>query len=71
VHRREVRRPVLRVEVGGEDAAGHAPAPQELARPARPSTTTAAATCTARRAAHHSPRKWAKLPPSPSLAYKG
>jgi hypothetical protein len=54
VHRREVRRPMLRVEVGGEDAAGHAPAPQELARPARPSTAAA----TARRAAHHSPRKW-------------
>jgi hypothetical protein len=46
VHRREVRRPVLRVEVGREDAAGHAPAPQELARPARPSTCTAAATGT-------------------------
>jgi hypothetical protein len=46
VHRREVRRPVLRVEVGREDAAGHAPAPQELARPARPSTCTAAATRT-------------------------
>jgi hypothetical protein len=43
VHRREVRRALLRVEVGREDAPAHALAPQELARPARPASSTAAA----------------------------
>ena len=42
VHRREVRRALLRVEVGREDAPAHALAPQELARPARPSAAAAA-----------------------------
>ena len=40
VHCRELCRPLLRVEVGREDATGHALAPQELARPAGPSTCT-------------------------------
>jgi hypothetical protein len=41
VHRREVCRALLRVKVGGEDAPGHALAPQELARTAWwPTTAT-------------------------------
>lgn len=36
VHRREVRRSLLRVEIGREDAPAHALPPQKLAGPARP-----------------------------------
>jgi hypothetical protein len=42
VHRREVRRALLRVEVGREDAPAHALAPEELARAA--GTAAAAST---------------------------
>ena len=41
VHRREVRRALLRVEVGREDAPAHALAAEELARAARPAATAA------------------------------
>ena len=44
VHRREVRRALLRVEVGREDAPAHALAPQELASPAWPFASAAATT---------------------------
>ena len=43
VHRREVRRALLRVEVGREDAAADALAPEELAGAAGPAATAAAA----------------------------
>ena len=41
VHRREVRRALLRVEVGREDAPAHALAAEELARAARPAAAAA------------------------------
>lgn len=46
VDRREMRRPLLRVEVRSEYAPRHALPPQELARSARSSSSSAAATAT-------------------------
>ena len=49
VHRREVRRALLRVEVGREDAAAHALAPEELARAAGPAAAAASPAAAAAR----------------------
>jgi hypothetical protein len=60
VHRREVRRALLRVEVGREDAPAHALAPEELARAA--GTAAAASTSSGASAAASAAAAAARAP---------